>query len=51
MLKNIYFTDFNSKTDEAFVKELLHFDNTSDRPRSNIIHKTNMEYYLKKMIL
>ena len=48
MLRNIYFTDFDSKKDEAFVKELLHFDNTPDRPRAAIIHKANMEYYFKK---
>ena len=43
MLKNIYFTDFNSKKDEAFVKELLHFDNTPDRIRAVGIHTANME--------
>ena len=47
MLKNIYFTDFNSEKDEAFVKELLHFDNTPDRPRAANIHTANMEYYFK----
>ena len=48
MLKNMYFTDFNSKKDEAFVKELLHFDNTPDRIRAVGIHTANMEYYFKK---
>ena len=47
MLKNIYFTDFDSK-DEAFVKELLHLDNTSDRNHGTKIHTVNMEYYFKK---
>ena len=27
MLKNIYFTDFDSNKDEVSVKELLNFDN------------------------
>ena len=46
MLKNIYFTDFDSK-DEAVVKELLHFDNTLDRNHGIEIHTVNMEYYFK----
>ena len=48
MLKNIYFTDFDSKKDEAIVKELLHFDNTSNRNYGIEIHTVNMEYYFKK---
>ena len=48
MSKNIYFTDFNSKKDEAFVKELLHFDNIPDRIRAVGIHTANIEYYFKK---
>ena len=47
MLKNIYFTDFDSK-DEASVKELLHLDNTPDRSRVAVIQKVNMGYYFKK---
>ena len=41
----MYFTDFNSKQDEVFVKELLHFDNTPDKSRCIEIHTVNMEYY------
>ena len=48
MLKNIYFTDFNSKKDEAIINELLHLDKTVDRPRSAIIYTAKMEYYFKK---
>ena len=48
MLKNIYFTDFNSKKDEAIINELLHLDNTPDKFRAAIIHTANMEYYFKK---
>ena len=47
MLKNIYFTDFDS-TDEPFVKELLLLDNTPDRSRVGNIHTVNMEYNFKK---
>ena len=47
MLKNIYFTDFNS-TNEAFVKELLHLDNTLDKERTAYIHSVDMEYNFKK---
>ena len=47
MLKNIYFTDFDSK-DEVIVKELLHLDNTPDRSRTAGIRKVNMGYYFKK---
>ena len=47
MLKNIYFTDFDS-TDEPFVKELLLLDNTPDRSRVANIHTVNMEYNFKK---
>ena len=44
MLKNIYFTDFDSKKDEASVRELLHFDNTTDRSKVAIVNYVNMEY-------
>ena len=47
MLKNIYFTDFNS-TKEVIVRELLHFDNTTDRSRVATINYVNMEYNFKK---
>ena len=49
MLKNTYFTDFDS-TDEAFVKEILLLDDTTDRSRTGLIHTVHMEYILKKMI-
>ena len=48
MLKNRYFTDFDSKKDEAFGKELLYLDKTPDRSRYAIIHTANMGYYFKK---
>ena len=35
------------KKDEAFVKELLHFDKTPDRIRGIEIHIANMEYFKK----
>ena len=47
MLKNIYFTDFDSKK-EVLVRELLHFDNTTDRSRVATINYVNMEYNFKK---
>ena len=47
MLKNIYFTDFDSKKDESIVQELLRFDNTPDRPRFTGIHRAFMRYYFK----
>ena len=48
MLKNIYFTDFNSKKDEVITRELLHFDNTSDRSKVGTINYVNMVYNFKK---
>ena len=48
MLKNIYFTDFDSKKDEVITRELLRFDNTSDRSRVATINYVNMEYNFKK---
>ena len=47
MLKNIYFTDFDSR-DKAFVKELLHLDNTLDKLRTGDIYNLDMEYNFKK---
>ena len=47
MLKNTYFTDFDS-TNESFVKELLHLDNTLDKLRTAHIHSVDMEYNFKK---
>ena len=48
MLKNIYFTDFDSNKDEDAIIELLHLNNTTDRSRVAIIHYVNMEYNFKK---
>ena len=48
MLKNIYFTDFDSKKDEAIVKELLDFDYNINSPLGFSICDVNMEYYFKK---
>ena len=47
MLKNIYFTDFDSKN-EALVRDLLHFDTTIKRARFTGIHRAFMKYYFKK---
>ena len=48
MLKNIYFTNFDS-TNELITKELLRFDNTTDdRSRVAIINLVDMEYNFKK---
>ena len=47
MLKNIYFTDFDSK-DESFSKELLSLNNIAGSPRTANIHTVSMEYYFKK---
>ena len=47
MLKNTYFTDFNS-TNESFVKEILNLDNTIDKLRTAHIHSVDMEYNFKK---
>ena len=48
MLKNIYFTDFDSKIDEPIIKELIFLDKNTSRDRSKEILKTNLEYYFKK---
>ena len=47
MLKNIYFTDFDSK-DEPIIKELIFLDKNTSRDRSKVILNTNLEYYFKK---
>ena len=47
MLKNIYFTDFDSK-DEPIIKELIFLDKNTNRDRSKEILNTNLEYYFKK---
>ena len=48
MLKNIYFTDFDSKKDEPIIKELIFLDKNTNRDRSKEILNTNLEYYFKK---
>ena len=59
MLKNIYFTDFDSKKDEVIIvknsvknevitRELLRFDNSSDRSRVATINYVSKEYNFKK---
>ena len=48
MLKNIYFTDFDSKKDEPIIKELIFLDKNTSRDRSKEILNTNLEYYFKK---
>ena len=47
MLKNIHFTDFDSK-DEAFTRGLISLDNIAGLNRSADIYNTNMKYYFKK---
>ena len=47
MLKNIYFTDFDSK-DESFSRGLISLDNLAGLPRTANIHAVNLEYYFKK---
>ena len=48
ILKNIYFTDFESKIDETIVRELLHFEIGVDSIRLTDLHKVSMKYYFKK---
>ena len=48
MLKNIYFTDFDSKKDEPIIKELIFLDKNTNRDRGKEILNTNLEYYFKK---
>ena len=48
MLKNIYFTDFDSKKDEPIIKELIRLDKNTNRDRGKEILNTNLEYYFKK---
>ena len=42
MLKNIYFTDFDSKKDEPIIKELIFLDKNTNRDRSKEILNTNL---------
>ena len=47
MLKNIYFTNFDS-TDESFTRGLISLDNIHNSHRTGTIHTVNMNYYFKK---
>ena len=47
MLKNIHFTDFDSK-DESFSRGLISLDDIAGLPRTANIHTVNMKYYFKK---
>ena len=47
MLKNIYFSNFDSK-DKSFTKPLISLDNIAGSPRFAHIHTVNMNYYFKK---
>ena len=47
MLKNIYFTDFDS-IERSFTNELLYFDHKDTRKLSATIKHLNMEYSFKK---
>ena len=47
MLKNIYFTNFDSK-DESFFKTLLSLNNKPCLPLTADIHTIHMKYYFKK---
>ena len=48
MLKNIYFTDFDSKIDDTIERELIRFDIGVDGDRFTDLHKAFMKYYFKK---
>ena len=48
MLKNIYYTDFDSKKDDPIIKELIFLDKNTSRDRGKEILNTNLEYYFKK---
>ena len=48
MLKNIYFTDFDSKIDDTIERELIRFEIGVDSDRSTDLHKAFMKYYFKK---
>ena len=48
MLKNIYFTDFDSKINDTIIKELIHFEVGVDSERFTDLHKAFMKYYFKK---
>ena len=48
MLKNIYFTDFDSKINDTIVKELIRFEVGVDSERFTDLHKAFMKYYFKK---
>ena len=47
MLKNIHFTDFDSK-DESFSRGLISLENIPNSPRTASIYTVNMGYYFKK---
>ena len=48
MLKNIYFTNFDSKKDDPIIKPLISLDNIAGLPRSANIYTVNMKNYFKK---
>ena len=48
MLKNIYFTDFESKINDTIIKELIRFDIENNGDRFTDLHKVIMKYYFKK---
>ena len=48
MLKNIYFTDFDSKKDDPIIKALISLDNIAGLIRTANIHTVNMNHYFKK---
>ena len=48
MLKNIYFTDFDSKINDTIVRELIRFEVGVDSERFTDLHKAFMKYYFKK---
>ena len=48
ILKNIYFTNFDSKINETIVRELLRFEIGVDSVRLTDLHKAFMKYYFKK---
>ena len=48
MLKNIYFTNFDSKINDTIERELIRFDVGVDGKRFTDLHKAFMKYYFKK---
>ena len=48
MLKNIYFTNFDSKINDTIERKLIRFEIGVDSDRFTDLHKAFMKYYFKK---